>query len=291
MAAEADNRSALDKPTLEAYVRHLLIWGPQIEVEISDPQPSDLDGFSIVNVRGSAGQAFQAASFYVSADGKNILRATVYDIDQNPFYKDFERIDTSASPAMGTAGAPVRLVLFTDFQCPFCRQEAEMLRDNLIKTYPDQVRLYFKDYPLSAIHPWAKDAAIAGRCVYRQSEDAFWEFHDAMFAAQKEITVSNLPAKIGELTGALSGIDALQLNRCIENKETEKEIDASIAEARALDLNSTPTLFINGRKITQQLPWANLKQVIDFELDYQETAQNAGDIDCCSVKLPTPLGQ
>jgi protein-disulfide isomerase len=290
-ADDAKAKSTFDKAAFEAYVRHLLIWGPQIQVTVSDPEPSELDGFSKVTVSGTAGQASQETSFFVSKDGSKMLTATVYDLDKNPFHKSYEQIDTSNQPAVGTRGAPVRLVLFTDFQCPFCRQQAALLRDNLIKTYPEQVRLYFKDFPLSSIHPWAMTAAIAGRCVYNQSEAGFWTYHDSMFEHQQEITIANITDKIAEFTGSIAGIDTLRLNRCIENNESLPEVTRSIKEAGLLGINSTPTLFINGRRLSQQLPWQNLKQIIDFELDYQETAKNAGDVDCCAVKLPTPLAQ
>jgi len=288
-AADSGEKTALDKATLGAFVRHLLIWGPQINVTVSDPVPSELDGFSLVKVTGTAGGTSQSQMFYVSKDGKQVVRAVVYDIDKNPFHQDFERITVTDQPSMGTPGAPVRIVAFTDFECPYCRQEAESLRANLLKTYPEQVRLYFKDFPLESIHPWAKLAAIAGRCVYRQSGDAFWKYHDFVFAHQSEINPQNARDKLLEYSSKLPGIDALKLTRCIDSKETAGEVNDSIAEGKALGVNSTPTLFINGRKISQNLPWKNLKQVIDFELNYQKTAKNAGDIDCCTVKLPTPL--
>ena len=82
---------------------------------------------------------------------------------------DLDKLKTEFQPSLGTPGAPVVLVAFSDFECPHCKDEATMLRQNLLSAYPTQVRLYFKDFPLEAIHPWAKTAAIAGRCVFRQS--------------------------------------------------------------------------------------------------------------------------
>ncbi len=291
MADDATSSGALDKEKLAGFVRHLLMWGPQITVEVSDPKPSELAGFSEVNVKGIAGAASQQQVFLVSEDGSQVVRAVVYDLEKNPFHKDFERISVAAQPSLGTTGAPVRIVLYTDFQCPYCQLEAKMLRENLIKSYPEQVKLYFKDFPLEAIHPWARAAAGAGRCFYSQSEGAFWNYHDWAFEHQKELTPENLTGKTLEFAGTLSDIDALRLSSCINNKEKDNEVAASLAEGRALGINSTPTLFINGRRIAQQVKWDNLKGIIDFELDYQQTAKNAGDIDCCAITLPTPLSQ
>ncbi len=281
-------KSGLDKPTLEAYVRHLFLWGPQIKVSVSDPKPSQLPGMVEVRVLGTAGAASQEELFYVTNDGQKIVRAAVYDIQQNPFREDLDKLKTEFQPSLGTPGAPVVLVLFSDFQCSFCKEEARMLRQNLIAAYPTQVRLYFKDFPLEQIHPWAKPAAIAGRCVFRQNPTAFWPFHDWLFENQTSMTAENLRAKVLEY-GKNHDLDVAQLTRCVDNRSTENEVNRSMAEARALQVNSTPTLFVNGRRITSHISWPALKQIIDFELEYQKTAKNAGETACCSQKLPTPL--
>ncbi len=287
--ADTSSRSALDKQTLEEYVRHLLFWGPQIKVEISKPEPSELDGFQKVRVRGSAGSVSQEQVFYISADGKKLVRATVYDVTRNPFEANISKLDTEHQPNLGTPNAPVKIVLFSDFQCGYCRGESQTLRKELLKAFPKQVRLYYVNFPLESIHPWSKSAAMASRCFYAQSNDAFWAFHDWIFEHQNEITADNLHDKVLEFGGTLPNVDALKLGRCLDTKATAKEVDRSLAMARSLKLNSTPTLFINGRKIASQVPWPSLKQVIELEIGYQKTAKDAGDGDCCSVKLPTPL--
>src|SRR5579872_2087798 len=168
-AETPQKKSALDKPTLEAYVRHLMVYGPQIAITIDNPQPSPLAGFLQVDVHASAGQAHQDLIFYVSKDGQKILQGNVYDVAQNPFKEDLDKLKTDLQPSFGTPGAPVVLVEFSDFQCPYCKQEAEALRKNLLSTYPKQVRMYFVDHPIEQVHPWAKAAALAGRCVFRQN--------------------------------------------------------------------------------------------------------------------------
>ncbi len=85
------------------------------------------------------------------------------------------------------------------------------------------------------------------------------------------------------------GVDTLQITRCLDSGMMEPQIAMSVELARSLQLNSTPTLFINGRRISAQLGWDQLRELIDSEIAYQKTANNAGDKDCCSVSLPTPL--
>jgi protein-disulfide isomerase len=281
-------KSAFDRPTLEAYVRHVFVWGPQIKVEIGDPKPAPVPGFSEVQVHASAGNASADETLYVSKDGQKILRGNFFDVNQNPFKPQLDKLHTDLQPSMGTPGAPVVVVLFSDFECPYCKEEAKALRSNLLATYPKEVRLYFKDMPLEQIHPWAMAAAIAGRCVFKQNPAAFWDYHDWIYEAQTDVTADNLKSKIMEFVKGRE-IDPLQLERCMDTKATLPEIEKSIAEAKAVGVAGTPTLFVNGRLLTgQPASWANLRQVIDYEIEYQKTAKNAGE-DCgCEVKLPGP---
>jgi protein-disulfide isomerase len=281
-------KSAFDKTTLEAYVRHLFVWGPSIKIQVGDPKPSPLPGFEEVQVHASAGEASTDETFYVAKDGQKIVRGSVYEVTQNPFKPQLDKLQTGLQPSFGTPGAPVVLVLFSDFECPYCKEEAKSLRSNLLATYPKEVRLYFKDLPLSQIHPWAKPAALAGHCIFKQNPTAFWDYHDWIYEAQTDITADNLKSKILEFVKGKQ-IDALQLERCMDTKTTQPEIEKSIAEAKVLGVNATPTLFVNGRQLVgQAAAWANLRQVIDYEIEYQKTAKNAGE-DCgCEVKLPSP---
>ncbi|HRJ18665.1 MAG TPA: DsbA family protein [Bryobacteraceae bacterium] len=282
-------KSALDKPTLEAYIRHLLLWNPQIQVAISDPKPAPMPGYQEFTVTGSYGQASLDEVFYVSADGSRIVRGAVYDINASPFQTELSRLTTDLHPSMGTPGAPVVIVLFSDYQCGYCRQEAQQLRANLLKTFPTQVRLYFKDLPIDAIHPWARNASIAGRCVFRQDALKFWDYHDWIFDKQAEVTPDNLKPKITEWATANS-LDLVQFARCYDQRETEAEINASIAEARSLRVDSTPTLFVNGRKVPGTVSFAQLKAIIEFEIGHAQTTGQGGE-KCCEVTLPTPLGK
>ena len=287
VSAQDQKKSALDKATLEAYVRHLFVMNSDVTVQVSDPKPSQVPGFVEVVVHASKGDASGDFPFLISKDGSKILQATVYDVNSNPFKPDLDKLKTEFQPSFGTPGAPVVLVEFTDFECPYCKEEATMLRQNLLTAYPKQVRLYFKDFPIEAIHPWAKSAAIAGRCVFRQDPSSFWSYHDWMFAHQADITPVNLKDKVMEWAKGEKDIDVLQLGRCMDTKATEAEVDKNIAEAHALDVNATPTLFVNGRRIAQAIDWTNLRSIIDYEIEYQKTAKNAGEA-CCEVKLDTP---
>ncbi len=278
---------SFDKAAIEQFARYLFLWSPEIGVSVSDPRPSSIVGLFDVIVTASARGISEPHTFRISADGKRIFEAPIYPIS-NPFEEQLSKLKTDLTPSQGTPGAPVVMVLFSDFQCSYCRELQKVLHANLLKTYPKEVRLYFKDYPLDAIHPWARNAAIAGRCVYRQDPQTFWAFHDWIFDKQQELNPDNLRNQIMSWAGG-KNLDTLQLGRCYDNRATEKEIEKSIAEGRELQLQSTPTLYINGRALPGAYPWQQLKTVIDFELERVKKT-GAGGENCCELRLsPLPV--
>ena len=287
LAAQTKPATAFDKPTLEAYIRHLLAMSSDVQVAIEDPKPAPLAGMKQVDVHLSLGSRTQDETFYISADGKKIVRGLVYDVTQNPFQADLEKLKIDLSPSFGAPGAPVVMVVFSDFECPNCKEEAKVIRENLQARFPKEVRVYFKNFPLEAIHPWAKPAAMDGRCVFRQAPLAFWKYHDWMYAHQAEITPANLKDKVLDWAKS-ADLDMLQLGRCIDGKATEAEVDKELAEGRSLKVDATPTAFVNGRRLVGNYPWPNLEQIIAGELKYEQSNPRAGE-KCCEISLPSPI--
>jgi protein-disulfide isomerase len=286
--AQSDKKSAFDKAYLEQYVRHLWVLLPTDTVTVSEPKPSDVPGMQEVRVKIARGPATGEELLYVTKDGSRILQGSAFDVTNNPFKKDLDKLKTAFQPSLGTPGAPVVIVLFSDFQCPHCKVEATMLRQNLISTYPTQVRLYAIDFPLEQLHPWARAAANAGRCVFHQDPGSFWEYYDWIYGHQETITADNLKQIVGIWAKDRKDIDSTQLTGCMDSKETDKEVDAEIAKAKDLEIGGTPTIFVNGRRIPNSVEWASLKATIDNEIEYQKVAKNAGE-DCgCEVKLDVP---
>jgi protein-disulfide isomerase len=284
-AATPAGKSALDKAALEAYLRHLELWIPQVTVSIDDPKPSkQLPDFMDVAVHLSYNGATKDESYYVSKDGRKVLKGDVYDINQSPFQSNLDNLKTDLQPSFGAAGAPVVLVVFGDFQCPNCKSEAEVMRKNVPATFPDKVRVYFKDFPLETIHPWARTAAITGRCVFRESPSAFWQYHDWIYENQSAITLENINEKVQDFAKE-KGVDGMQLGRCVESKATEADVNRNIAEGRALGVAATPTTYINGRKMEGALNWEAMEALIRLELDHQAKTPDAGE-QCCTVTIP-----
>ena len=285
VGADAARKSALDKPTLEAYVRHLELLPDNLKVTVGDPAPSIVPDFFEVPVDVDTTQGIYHLRYFVSKDGQKMFKGNLYDINRNPFQRELEKLKTDLQPSYGAPGAPVVIVVFSDFECPNCKEEAKTLRENVEKTFPKEVRVYFKDFPLEIQHPWSRSAAIAGRCVFRQQPAAFWDYHDWIFENQAEINVDNLRSKVLEWAGS-KNLDGLQLGRCMDTKATDKEVEKSLTEGRALQINGTPMLFINGRQLGGITEWRTLESVIRRELEYQKKTADAGE-KCCEISIPS----
>jgi protein-disulfide isomerase len=188
--------------------------------------------------------------------------------DQNPPVK----LNITNQPALGRADAPVTIVEFGDFQCPSCRAEAPVLRQLIPDLYPGKVRVVFKDYPLESIHPWARAAAIAARCVFHQNPEAFWKFYDWDYENQDQITVETLKPKVLAWAGA-NGVNTAQLDRCIETKATDAEVTRNVTEGREAGVKGTPSVFINGRKAGSGQVGV-LQSMIDAEIASHGTGKN-----------------
>jgi protein-disulfide isomerase len=276
----------LDKPGLEAYFRHLLMWPPSVELTIGDATAAPMAGFYRVNVHGALGDKARDEAFYVSADSKTVIRGDIFDTAKNPFQNDIDLLKTDDQPFLGTPGAPVTIVEFADFQCPFCKQEAGVIRKELMEAFPGQIQLYFMDYPLASIHPFARGAAVMGRCIYSQNNGSFWAYHDWIFEHQSEITPDNLRDKSMEFAKGDHNLDSAKLAACTVSPEPRTQVDRSEAIGDALKLTATPTFFINGRRMVGTIALDDLKMVVAHEIAWAKA--HAKPADCCSVQLALP---
>ena len=160
-------------------------------------------------------------------------------------------------PSRGPAGAPVTIVEFSDFQCPYCRQQAGTLT-RVLQAYPKEVRLVFLDFPLSA-HPDARNAAQAAACAGEQGQ--FWAMHDLLFKHQEALSPEDLQRYAGEI-----GINREKFDACVKSGHQGQAIEASVRTGEKLGVDGTPALFVNGLPLSGAVPYDQLKQIIDQEL-------------------------
>jgi len=141
----------------------------------------------------------------------------------------------------------------------------------LLPNYP-QARLVFKDYPIEQLHPWARTGALAGRCAYQQDPKAFWRMYDALYDHQELINAANAWDKVVDYAGQY-GLKTDVFKSCMTSPDTAKALDASVANARLMEVNSTPTLFINGRRMVGADP-RQLEQLLQYEQQQLKSKKN-----------------
>lgn len=231
---------------VEKYLRNLYAWGPEFEVKAGPSKPSPVPDLLEIPVTVSKEGQSDTAVVYVSKTGNFLFRGELTDMSVDPFADTKSKLHVGDSPSMGPADARVTLIEFGDFECPSCRQLDLVLRE-LLPRYPE-VRLVFKQFPLTNIHPWAMTAATASQCAYQQSPAAFWKLHDAIYDAQDLITPSNVWDKLQDLANQ-QGLNGETYKACIINPETSNTIKLTIEEGQALAITATPTTFVNGRRI------------------------------------------
>jgi protein-disulfide isomerase len=169
-----------------------------------------------------------------------------------------DRIMVAANgPSKGPADAPVTIVEFSDFQCPYCARLTPTM-EQVMSKYGDKVRRVFRQFPLN-FHPFAQKAAEASLCANEQG--VFWQLHDAMFGNQQALGVDQLKTKAAEI-----GVDAGAFNQCLDSGKYAAAIQTDIQDGSAAGVNGTPALFINGRMVTGAVPIDQITKVIDDEL-------------------------
>jgi protein-disulfide isomerase len=167
------------------------------------------------------------------------------------------KVDVAGRPGRGPENAPVQIVEFSDFECPFCLNVFPTV-NKVLATYGDKIRFVYRHYPLPN-HPNARPAAEASACAAEQ--DKFWPYHDRLFSSAGKLSESDL-----EEHGAAIGLDMDSFGTCVESRKSQKDVDADIEAANALGVNGTPAFFINGRAINGAQPFEAFKRIIDDEL-------------------------
>ena len=167
-------------------------------------------------------------------------------------------VPTEGHPFRGPADAPVTIVEFGDFQCPYCGGLFPTLKA-VEEMYPDQVRLVFRQLPLTNVHEHAQKAAEASLCAHDQGR--FWEFHDSLFLNQQELGVEDLRGRAADL-----GLDVDRFNACLDSDVQAPRVRGDVQAAIDAGVRSTPTMFINGRILEGAYPLAAIAEIIDDEL-------------------------
>ncbi len=172
-----------------------------------------------------------------------------------------QRVDVSVDddPAWGPEDAPITIIEFSDYQCPFCARFRKQTYDRLKEEYGDKIRFVYRDFPLVQIHPEAVPAAIAAHCAGEQGK--YWEYHDLLFLGGRDLGRDTYVAYADEL-----GLDIDEFSRCIDEERYLDEIQKDFDDGVAAGVRGTPTFFINGIPLVGAQPFQNFQAVIEQEL-------------------------
>jgi len=234
---------------------------------VNEIRPSEVPGLAEVSIVLTNPQGSKASRLLVSADGKHAITGEIMSFGARPFDEARAKLEKGLNgPAKRPAKAVVTIVEFSDMQCPHCQKAAPAV-EQLLAQEPD-ARFVFQNFPLP-IHNWAEKAAGYVECVGRASNDAVWKFIQKTFDQQADITEANAEEKLKAIATA-SGANGDEIAACAVKPDTKARIEASIALGKSVGVNSTPTLFINGRNFPGAASVDVLKKVVDFQASQEK---------------------
>jgi protein-disulfide isomerase len=247
---------------VNAFMQQTFGYDPQLTWKIASIKPSQAEGLAEVTVIISGPQGQGPQKFFVSEDGKHAVVGDIIPFGKHPFEETRLELQKKVNgPARGAADALVMVVEFSDLQCPHCKEANPTIEKLLAEN--QNVRFVFQNFPLPS-HNWAQKAAAYNDCVARASNDAVWKFISSAYDVQADITAENADQKLTELADK-AGVKGTDIAACAAKPETQTRVEASINLGKSLDVNSTPTLFVNGRPVgVSANNYDVLKQLVDF---------------------------
>jgi protein-disulfide isomerase len=246
--------------TVNSFLQEWFGYDPSLSFKVVSIKPSEIEGLSEVNAVLSGEKGQQQLKLYITPDGKHAVNGEIMPFGAHPFAATQKELERGVNgPSHGPADAPVTVVDFSDLQCPHCK-EAHPTLERLM-TEKKNVRLIFQTFPLP-MHDWAAKAADYADCVSRSSNEAFWKFIASVYVAQSDITAANADEKLTALADA-AGVKGADIAACAAKPETASRVEKSLALGKVLDVNSTPTLFINGRRVPA-VSYEVLEKLVDF---------------------------
>jgi protein-disulfide isomerase len=236
----------------------LINMGPAIKTPIEGLYARQL------TVGNQAGQTVSTMLFFDKSETKAIIGQYV-DASTEPWGRvNMGAVSLDDRPTQGPADAPVTIVEFADFECPFCAHAFSVIEELVNTTYKGKVKVIFKAYPLN-VHPWAIKAAEAAECARLQNPTAFWDFARYFYTNQGSINVKNIQDNVDKLAKQTK-LDAPSLKACMDSPQTAARIKQDQSDGNTIHVSSTPTFFVNGIPVIGLPDNKVLEYVINSEL-------------------------
>jgi protein-disulfide isomerase len=215
-------------------------------------------------VGNDQGQNVSTSLFFDKSESKAIIGQYI-DISTEPWGRtNMGSVSLNDRPSQGPANAPVTIVEFADFECPFCAHAFSVVETLVNTTYKGKVKVIFKAYPLN-VHPWAMKAAEAAECARMQNPDAFWDFARYFYTNQGSINAKNIQDNVDKLAKSQK-LDEPSLKACMDSPQTEARIKQDQTDGNTIRVSSTPTFFVNGIPVVGLPDGKIMDFVIDSEL-------------------------
>ena len=268
---KGDTGAQANRPTREvvdAFLRHTFGYDPNIKWEVADIKPANDPTLSVVTIVLRTPQGAQEMKIFVTPDQRYAIAGDMLPFGTNPYARVASELKSRITgPSRGPAEAKITVVEFGDLQCPACKA-AQPTIDKLLADVP-QARLVFQQFPLVMLHKWAFAAAKYGECTRVSSPDAFWKFQSLVYENQPGMESFDEDQAIPKLKdyAVQAGADPAKLEACVADPATAAKIYKSMELGKSLEVTSTPTLFINGRKVqnVSGMPYDVLKDLTEFQ--------------------------
>ena len=264
---------ATSKPTaelpsgqeVEDALKRSFGYDPSITWEVYDIRQSEISGLAeiLVSVNKQAPN-----HIYYSQAKRAAIIGNLIPFGPDPFAPARAKLQAADGPSRGASAPVINIVEFSDLECPHCKL-AQPVLEKLATDFP-QVRYTFQQFPLPAtLHPWAMKAADYSDCAAQTNKDAFWKYIDSIFENQGGIALATADDKLKELATA-AGLDAEKVAACAASPATEARVKKSVDLGHSLEVNETPSVFINGRRVLSvaTIPYEQLKALVQFEIDH-----------------------
>lgn len=270
--AQGQALSAKVSRNIELTLRDRLQIPPDYVIHLGPRKPSTTPGFDSLTVLfelPSHPEHSQTVNFLISKDNKTLERIARWDIGQDPA----DLVPAGDRPVRGNPNAKVTVVNFDDLECPFCaRLHAELFPETL-DHYKGLIKIVYRDMPLEQIHPWAMHAAVDANCLAAQSATAYWNYVDYLHTHGGDITGPDRDLKKSDAMldkvamdeGGKEKADATKLSACVA-KQDEAPVRQEMKLSEHLNIDQTPTMYVNGEEISGAVPESVLWQAIDRAL-------------------------
>lgn len=252
--------------TVNSFLKQMFGWNQDLAWKIAEIKPAEAKGFAEVTAVFNTPQGQQIFRLYVTPDQNFAMTGDLVPFGPDPFAAARADLKAANGPSHGPADAPVTIVEFGDLECPACKAAQPQI-SKLMQEEP-KMKLIFQNFPLESVHKWALLGAKYIDCVSQQGSDATFKFIAAVYEHQGEITADTADAALKSFAKE-AGADPDAVTACVAKPETLARVRQSIALGEKLGVNSTPTFFINGRKVVgfgNNTPYEVVKAIVDFNL-------------------------